>query len=111
LARESQDGLIADGGLIAKLNQRELLATAAGISARSGKDLIEAKQGVRITGRVGRAVNLLSGRFVLIENDQHFALVALEPGLERALGREVSGLVGRRSTISWTFARERGIEL
>ena len=111
LARDKQGALFLDGKLIAKLQQRELSTTAAGISAKSGKDFIELQRGMRIEGKVGRPLNLVSGRFFLIENDRDFALVASEPRLERALGRDVSGLVGRRANITWTFARERGIEL
>ncbi|HEX3676475.1 MAG TPA: DUF3363 domain-containing protein [Sphingomicrobium sp.] len=111
LARENQGALSFDGGLIGKLQRRELLTTAADISAKSGKDFIELERGMRIKGKVSRPLNLASGRFLLIENERDFALVASEPRLERALGREVSGLVGRRATITWTFARERGIAL
>jgi hypothetical protein len=111
LARENQGRLVFNAGFIAKLKQRELLSTAAGISMDNGKDFIELQRGTRIKGKVGRPLNLVSGRFLLIENDRDFALVASEPKLEQALGREVSGLVGRRANITWTFARERGIEL
>lgn len=111
LARENQGRLAFSAGFIAELEQRELLSTAAGISAESGKDFIELQRGTRIKGKVGRPLNLVSGRFLLIENDRDFALVVSEPRLEQSLGREVSGLVGRRANISWTFARERGIEL
>jgi hypothetical protein len=31
--------------------------------------------------------------------------------LEQAIGREVSGTVRSRAGISWTFARERSIEI
>jgi type IV secretory pathway VirD2 relaxase len=111
LALGSDGKMLFDSGLIAKLQQRELVTAAARISAETGRGFLEARAGRRIKGVVGRPLDLSFGRFVLIENDRNFAIVARDPVLDRALGREVSGVVGRRSNISWTFARERGIEL
>lgn len=111
LARRDRGRLLFPKELIAELQRRELQSTATDIGADSGKTFIELRSGSQIKGTVRQSLDLVSGRFALIENDRDFALVPWEPALQSALGREVSGLVGKRSNISWTFARERGIEL
>ena len=111
LAREDRGTVFLGNDVICELRRRELLATAAHIAEEIGKEFIEPQAGKRVNGVVGRSFSLASGRFALIESDRDFALVPWEATLEGALGREVSGQVGRRANISWTFARERAIEL
>ena len=97
--------------LIAKLERRELSRVAAGIAVESGKAYLRPSPGNRVEGTLIRRLDLVSGRFALIENDREFLLVPWKPVLERALGRQVSGLARRRSGISWSFARDRGLEI
>lgn len=78
--------------------------------AASGRSMVDHAIRMRIDGVVRRRVDLVSGRFALVENAHEFSLVPWKPVLERALGREVSGRVRPQAGISWNFARERGIE-
>lgn len=111
LAREEQGVTHFAPDLLAKLERRELLRTAARLGKENGKAFTELEPGMRIEGVVRRRLDLVSGRFALIENAREFVLVPWKPVLERAIGREVSGLVRPRAGISWSFARERGIEI
>ena len=111
LASEKGETLLLPENLLAELRHRELWVTAAQIRAENDKDFIEPQVGGRIEGIVRRSMDLVSGVFALIEDERTFALVPWEPSLERAIGREVSGLVGKDASISWTLARERGMEL
>jgi hypothetical protein len=52
-------------------------------------------------------VNLSSGSFAVVENGREFSLVPWRPVLERQLGREVTGIMRDKGSISWTIGRGR----
>ena len=97
--------------MLAVLQRRELLRTAAGITKETGLTFVPAEPGSRVEGVVRGRVDLASGRFALIENAHEFSLVPWRPELERAVDRNVSGVIRRDGDISWTLARERGLEI
>ena len=111
LAQEEQGTILFPSNLLEQLQRRELSRVASGLRGESGKDFVELRPGTHIEGVVRRRMDLVSGRFALVENSREFSLVPWKPVLERALGREMSGLVRPRAGISWSFARERGIEI
>lgn len=96
--------------MTATLRRRELLRVAAAFSSELQLPFAEAQEGMRITGRVDRRVDLAAGPHALIENGREFTLVPWRPVLSRVAGREVSGVV-RRGSVSWTIGRERGLEI
>jgi len=114
-----EQGLASAGGeqasyrpdMLAVLQRRELQRIAAGIARDTGLEFVAADEGTHISGIARRRLDLASGRFALIDNGREFALVPWRPVLERAIGREVSGLARRDGAISWTIGRERGIEI
>jgi hypothetical protein len=53
------------------------------------------------------AVNLVSGRFAVVENSLEFTLVPWRPVIEEELGRYVSGIPFGDS-FSWELGRQRG---
>jgi type IV secretory pathway VirD2 relaxase len=111
LAREEQGVTHFAPDLLARLERRELLRTAERLGKESGKPFTELEPGMHIEGVVRRRLDLVSGRFALVENSREFVLVPWKPVLQRAIGREVSGLVRQRAGISWSFGRERGMEI
>lgn len=96
-------------GSLAVLRQRELSAAAAQLSGELGLSFVPAVDGEPIDGVLRRRVDLASGRFALVDNGRDFTLVPWRPGLERHIGREISG-VARHDGINWTIGRGRGIE-
>lgn len=110
LAQERGGGIEYHPDMVATLRRRELLRVAAAWSAELQLPFAEAQEGVRIAGRLQRRVDLAAGPHALIENGREFNLVPWRPVLARAIGREVSGIVGRGS-VSWTIGPERGIEI
>jgi hypothetical protein len=65
--------------------------------------------GERISGTYRGAVELVSGKYAMVENrSREFALVPWRPVIERELGRTVTGLV-RSGGISWEVGRQRGL--
>jgi len=107
-------GLAADSGgvtvyspeMLATLQRRELLRVARQLSKQLDLPFAEAAPGTRIEGIVRRRLDLVSGRFALIEKTREFTLVPWRSVLERQIGKPVSGIV-RGDGINWSIGRGR----
>lgn len=108
LAREQDGQLRYPRDLLRTLERRELGRVAADISARTGREHLEAKTGDSVSGVYRRMLTLNSGRFALIERSHDFALVPWRPVLERARGQLLTGSVGGEG-ISWSIGIKRGL--
>lgn len=107
LCREQAGGTIYRADLIAVLRRRELLRVATQLSAELGLPYAETDSGQRVEGRYRRRLDLISGRFALIETAREFALLPWRPVLERQLGKPVTGIM-RGDSVSWSLGRRRG---
>ena len=97
-------------GLIKLLERRELNKVAAEVAQETGKAYSEVKSGQRITGVYKRPLELVSGKYAVIEKSKEFTLVPWRPVLERARNNAVSG----RATaggISWDITRQKGLSI
>lgn len=92
--------------ILAALQRRELLRVAGQLSDQLKMPFREAAEGDRFEGRYRRPVDLVSGRFALIERSRDFTLVPWRPVLERQVGKSVSGMM-RGDGISWSIGRGR----
>jgi len=92
--------------MLAVLQRRELMRVAGQLSDELGLAFTEAESGDCIEGRLGRAIELISGRYELVERSRDFTLVPWRPVLERQIGKPVAGIM-RGDGISWTFGRQR----
>ena len=106
-AEETGSGTTFPNGMIAALQRRELLRVAGQLSDELKMPFREADEGARIEGVYRRPVDLVSGRFALVERSRDFTLVPWRPVLDRQMGNKVSGLM-RSDGVSWRFGRERG---
>lgn len=107
LANE-QDGAINYGkNMISNLQRRELLRVARQLSDESGMAFRGGKQGELVEGVLKRRLDLVSGKFAMVEKSREFTLVPWRPVLEKYIGKQVSGIV-RGKSISWTIGRGRG---
>jgi hypothetical protein len=86
--------------------RRELLRVAGQVANELGKPFVEPASGARVDGALRRPMDMMSGRFALVEKSWEFTLVPWRPVLERHVGKQVSGVV-REGGISWTFGRGR----
>jgi hypothetical protein len=68
-------------------------------------------RGERIEGLCRRQVRIGGRPYALIEKAHEFTLVPWRPALERALGKEISGIVREAGSISWTVGHARGLGL
>ena len=106
LAAEHDGAVRYRQGLLAILQRRELLRVAGELSAQNGLTFAEPDPGARVDGVLRRSVDLVSGRFAVIEKSREFTLVPWRPMLERQIGKPVSGIM-RSDGISWSIGRGR----
>ncbi|MGR4866066.1 relaxase/mobilization nuclease RlxS [Caulobacter sp. LARHSG274] len=106
LARQDQDQMVYRAGLLTRLQRRDLIAAAEGLARETGLNFSEARPGQRIEGVYRRSVDLVSGRFAVIERSRDFTLVPWKRALEGQEGRAVSGVL-REAGVSWTIGRGR----
>lgn len=92
--------------LLGALKTRELGKAAAVLSRDLGLLYAPLEDGERVAGIYRRRVDLVSGRFALIERAHDFTLVPWRPPLERALGRPIRAEV-KGDRITWSFGRSR----
>ena len=95
-------------GLLSELERRELEKAARAISDATGKTFAAFSKGDQIKGVYSRDLQLVSGRYALVEQSKEFNLVPWRSVLERARGKAVSGIVGGGG-ISWDIGRKKGI--
>ncbi|WP_343698938.1 DUF3363 domain-containing protein [Caulobacter sp.] len=96
-------------GLVAGLRAQELARVADNIATETGGTWNQAKAGDQISGVYQRRLDLVSGRFAMIEDGLGFQLVPWTRGLEERLGQEVRGVVSQGGGIDWALGRKRGI--
>ncbi len=113
LAKRRDDGTFQyQSDLLAALQRRELDRVAQHLAAKrtDGMTYVPMREGSVVQGIYRRAITLVSGKFAVIQQDQHFTLVPWRPILERHRGREVAGVV-RGMGVSWQLGmqRDRGL--
>ncbi|MDC7810122.1 relaxase/mobilization nuclease RlxS [Sphingomonas koreensis] len=106
LAETAGSATVYRADMLATLQRRELLRVAGQLSEELGLPFAEPSSGTRIEGVVRRRIDLVSGRFALIEKSREFALVPWRPVLERRIGKPVSGMM-RSEGITWSFGGGR----
>jgi type IV secretory pathway VirD2 relaxase len=110
----AEQNLADDGGgqvrlranALAALQKRELLRVAGELSGELGKPFAEMQVGEAIEGRLVRKIDLVSGRFALVERSREFTLVPWRSVLERHIGKQASGIM-RAEGVSWRLSRGR----
>ena len=108
-AEETDSGLRFRPGALGALRQRELASTAAGLSRELGLPYAAAEESEHVGGILLRRIDLVSGRFALIDSGRDFTLVPWRSPLEHCIGKEVTGMA-RSHGVSWSFERARSIE-
>jgi len=108
LAKEVGGGTVYQRNLLTELRRRELSAAADRLLKELGKPFAEPVDGERIEGVYRRPLRLASGKFAVIEKSKEFTLLPWRAALERQRGKVVGGIV-RGSTVSFDFAKQRGI--
>jgi type IV secretory pathway VirD2 relaxase len=105
LAWKHGDQVQFRGNLLTTLSQRELAERGEELARREGGSFRMAEDGDRIKGRYRGAIELVSGKYALIEAPgREFTLVPWRPVIEHDLGHSVSGIM-HGDGISWELGR------
>ncbi|PTD27479.1 relaxase/mobilization nuclease RlxS [Sphingomonas fennica] len=88
------------------LQRRELLREGAWLSGELGKAFTESHSGDAIDGKLTRKIELVSGKFALVEKGRDFTLVPWRPALEKQIGKQVGGIM-HGDAVNWRFGRGR----
>jgi hypothetical protein len=106
LAEEQSGETRYRSNLLEVLRRRELLRVADQLSEKLTMPFAETEPSEHIQGILRQRLDLISGRFALVERSRDFTLVPWRPVLERRIGKEVSGIL-REGGVSWTIGRGR----
>jgi hypothetical protein len=101
LARWEGDKTIYPRSVLSTLARRELQQAGEDLARERGLSFYTPASGERITGTYRQSVQLVSGKYALVEKSRQFTLVPWRPVIEKELGHSVSGFVQE-------FGRKRG---
>ena len=109
MARADGNWVHYHDNLLATLTRREVADKGQALARQHGGSFHMAEDGEHITGRYQGAVELVSGKYALVEGHaRDFTLVPWRPVIEQELGRTISGIM-RGDGISWEIGRSRGL--
>jgi type IV secretory pathway VirD2 relaxase len=109
LARKDGDQISYHRNLLATLSRQELTDKGEELAKSEGRYFRMTEDGERVSGRYKGAVELVSGKYAMIETSGlGFALVPWRPVIEHELGRNISGIM-HGDNISWEFGRSRDL--
>ena len=106
LADVDGDRIRVRANAIMMLQRRELLREGSAISSEIGKAYNSAAPGDRIEGKIMRRLDLVSGRFAVVEKSREFTLVPWQPVLENQIGKNASGII-HADGVTWRFGKGR----
>lgn len=109
-ARREGPNVVLPRNLLSDLRQAEVSATGKSLEASSGKLYRPAQDGVRVSGTYRQSLQLVSGRYALVEDGTGFSLVPWKPVIEKRLGQQASAVV-RAGGVSWEIGRTRSLAI
>ncbi|WP_299211531.1 DUF3363 domain-containing protein [uncultured Tateyamaria sp.] len=97
--------------LLKTLHQRDLDRAASKIADDTGLPFRKSSEGETVAGTYRQRLDLVSGRFAMIDDGMGFELVPWKPQLEKHLGQTVAGTVTAGGGIDWSLGRKRGLSI
>ena len=108
LARKRGDQQIAFApNLLSTLRDRELEKVGQAMQEKIGLAYRSLHDGKPASGIYRRSLDLVSGRFAVLDDGLGFSLAPWKPVIEHRLGRVMTAVV-RNGGVSWAFGRQRG---
>jgi len=105
-AQRRGDQLVLSNNLLDSLRQAELNAAAKALSAETGRSYRPTREGVHVKGLYRRSIQLVSGRFAMLDDGLGFSLVPWRPVLEGRLGKNIRVAI-RGDHVVWHLGRVR----
>lgn len=107
LAERHGARVILARNLLATLGARELEQAAKTIAGETNLAYRPLIDGHRVSGIYRRSVQLVSGRFAMLDDGIGFCLVPWKPLIEQRLGQQIA-VTARGAGVSWDISRARG---
>jgi len=89
--------------MLNELRQRDLRQEGIRLAKELGLSFSEPVEGEKISGIYNRAVNLVSGKFAIVEKSKEFVLVPWQNEIEKLKGKFVSGVAEARG-MTWNWS-------
>lgn len=109
LAQRRAGRLLLARDFLKQLRDREIESVAARIGVETGLTHRPLTDGASVSGTYRQSLQLVSGRFAMLDDGVGFTLVPWRPVIEQRLGQSLTA-VARGDRISWYFGRARGLE-
>lgn len=110
LAERRGQRVILARTLLATLRDRELAAVGQQLQQQIGKTWLPVQDGQRASGVYRQSIQLVSGRFAMLDDGLGFSLVPWRSVIEQRLGQQLSALV-KGSSVSWQLGRQHGLSV
>lgn len=106
LAERRGQRIVLARNLLETLRNRDIDQAARTIASETGLFHRMLKDGERVSGVYRRSLQLVSGRFAMLDDGIGFSLVPWNPVIESRLGKVISAIL-RGNTVSWDVGRSR----
>lgn len=110
LAERRGQRVVLARDLLAMLRDRELASAGQSLQDQTGQTYRALQEGQRVSGVYHRSVQLVSGRFAMLDDGVGFSLVPWRPVVEQRLGQQVSAIVRGRA-VTWQLGRTQGLSI
>jgi len=110
LERRDDQRIRIERSVMGTLQDVEVAAASRAIERQTGLSYRPLHDGEHAYGVYRRSVQLVSGRFAILERAKDFSLVPWRPLLGQRLGQQVSAML-RGQSVTWQFGRANGIAL
>jgi type IV secretory pathway VirD2 relaxase len=111
LATRSGGKVVVARDLLSTLRERELAIHAARLQESSGAIYRPLSKTGRFTGTYRQQLDLVSGRFALLEAEGSFCFVPWRPALEKRLGQTLTAVLRDKAIALHLGQRQRGLHL
>ncbi len=108
LAVRQGSRVVLSRNLLSTLRDRELQEVCKAIQRQTGLLHHPLRDGGQASGVYRRSVQLVSGRFAMLDDGMGFSLVPWRPVVEQRLGKQVAAVI-RGQSVSWEFGRQHGL--
>lgn len=108
LAKRERGCLMLAPNLLSTLRRREIEAVSRKLAGQLAKPHCPPVDGRPVVGVYRRHIDLVSGRYALLETDSGFSLVPWKPVIDDRLGQSIGAIVRGRQ-VSWQLGRSRGL--
>lgn len=109
LAERQGRRVVLSRNLLTTLREQEIASVGKALQGETGQAYLAIKDGQQVSGVYRRSIQLVSGRFAVLDQEMGFALVPWKPLLESRLGRTLTATV-RGGSASWEVGRQRAPE-